>query len=162
MALGTAFDYFNNPVVLVSTPVEEGREGEYAEHLSYAFKYSSDLITILKSGNYKEKAAIFIDGDDPDTEFAVLLAALSHVLFPIAYTEVSKLLDLEHDFDFYHNVTLNELIFTILPVVLRGTALALYHEAARCHPTDGRFALQRQRYEVAGVPDPDRCRPLLG
>ncbi|KAK3250555.1 hypothetical protein CYMTET_40064 [Cymbomonas tetramitiformis] len=150
----TAFDYFNDPAVLVSTPVEEGRESEFAEHLSYAFNYSADLVTILKSGSYKEKTGVSIDGDDSDTEFAVLLAALGHVLFPIAYTEVSKLLDLEHDFDFYH-VTLNELIFTILPVVLRGTALALYHEAARCHPTDGRFALQRLRYAVEGVPDPD-------
>ncbi|KAK3275655.1 hypothetical protein CYMTET_16227 [Cymbomonas tetramitiformis] len=95
----------------------------FAEHLSYAFSYSSDLITILKSGSYKEKNGISIDSDDPDTEFAVLLAALGHVLFPIAYNEVSKLLDLEHDFDFYH-VTLNELIFTILPVVkLRATAI---------------------------------------
>ncbi|KAK3264606.1 hypothetical protein CYMTET_26678 [Cymbomonas tetramitiformis] len=101
----------------------EGRESEYAEHLSYAFNYCADLVTILKSGSYKEKTGISIDGDDPDTEFAVLLTALRRVHFPIAYTEVSKLLDLEHDFDFYQ-VTLNELIFTILPVTMwwcRGT-----------------------------------------
>ncbi|KAK3272575.1 hypothetical protein CYMTET_19138 [Cymbomonas tetramitiformis] len=67
----TAFDYFNDPAVLVSTPVEEGRESEYAEHLSYAFNYSAVLVTILKSGSYKEKTGVSIDGDDPDTEYEV-------------------------------------------------------------------------------------------
>ncbi|KAK3238819.1 hypothetical protein CYMTET_51206 [Cymbomonas tetramitiformis] len=81
----TPFEYFNDPSVLVSTPVEEGRESEFAEHLSYAFSYSSELIIILKSGSYKEKNGISIDSDDPDTEFAVLLAALGHVLFPIGH-----------------------------------------------------------------------------
>ncbi|KAK3235444.1 hypothetical protein CYMTET_54338 [Cymbomonas tetramitiformis] len=128
------FEFFNDPSVLVSTLVELGREEEFAENLSYAFAYSTDL-----------------------SDFTVLLAGLGHVLFPISYAEFSKLLDLENDHEFYH-ITLNEILFTILPVVLRGTALALYHEAARSHPVDGRYVLQRLRYEVEGVPDPDTDR----
>ncbi|KAK3284992.1 hypothetical protein CYMTET_7381 [Cymbomonas tetramitiformis] len=151
------FEFFNDPSVLVSTPVELGREEEFAENLSYAFAYSTDLVTVLKSGGFNPKTGLTLDNEEAESDFTVLLAGLGHVLFPISYAEFSKLLDLENDHEFYH-ITLNEILFTILPVVLRGTALALYHEAARSHPVDGRYVLQRLRYEVEGVPDPDTDR----
>ncbi|KAK3276415.1 hypothetical protein CYMTET_15504 [Cymbomonas tetramitiformis] len=43
----TAFNYFNGPGVLQTTPVEEGREEEYIDQLAYAFQYGSDLLTFL-------------------------------------------------------------------------------------------------------------------
>ncbi|KAK3235424.1 hypothetical protein CYMTET_54377 [Cymbomonas tetramitiformis] len=73
------------------------------------------------------------------------------------FEPLTLILDLEHDYEFYH-VTLNEILFTVLPSVLRGNALAIFHEVAEDHPTDGRFALQRLWYDVEGVPDADRNR----
>ena len=137
--------------------MEEGRENEYLEQLSYAFTYATDLVTILRSGEFNPKTGFTLDTDTADTDFTALLSGLGHVLYPVSYAEFSKLLDLEHDHDYYH-VVLNEIIFTILPVVLRGTALAIYHEAARSHPGDGRYILQRLRYDVEGVPDADSDR----
>ncbi|KAK3284937.1 hypothetical protein CYMTET_7434 [Cymbomonas tetramitiformis] len=110
---------------LSSTPLEEGRENGFT-----------------------------LDTETADTDFAVLLSALRHVLYPVSFPEFFKLLDLEHNYDFYH-VVLTEIIFTVLPIVLRGTALSLYSEAARSHPGDGRYILQRIRYEIEGVPDSD-------
>ncbi|KAK3247251.1 hypothetical protein CYMTET_43242 [Cymbomonas tetramitiformis] len=70
----TAFDFFNNPDVLQTTPaVEEGREDEYVDQLAYAFHYgSNDLLTYLKSTGLK-------------------------------MPEAAKLLDLEHAHEFYHD-----------------------------------------------------------
>ncbi|KAK3239092.1 hypothetical protein CYMTET_50953 [Cymbomonas tetramitiformis] len=126
--------FFNDPSVLLSTPVEEGREDEYLEQLSYAFTYSTDIVTILRPGGSNPKNGFTLDNDSADTDFTALLAAFRHVLYLVSFTEFSKLLDLEHDYDFYH-VVLNEIIFTILPVLLRGTALSLYSEAARSDPS---------------------------
>ncbi|KAK3273669.1 hypothetical protein CYMTET_18103 [Cymbomonas tetramitiformis] len=150
-------DFFNDPSVLPSTPVEEGREDEYLEQLSYSFTYSTDVVTILRPGGYNPKNGFTLDNETADTDFSALLSALRHVLYPVSFSEFSKILDLEHDYDFYH-VVLNEIVFTVLPVVLRGTALALYTEAALSHPGDGRYILQRLRYEVEGVPDSDTDR----
>ncbi|KAK3239339.1 hypothetical protein CYMTET_50721 [Cymbomonas tetramitiformis] len=150
-------EFFNDPSVLVSTPVEEGREEEYLEQLSYAFTYSADIIAVLRPGGYHPKHGYTLDTETADTDFNALIAAFRHVLYPVSFPEFSKLLDLEHDYDYYH-VVLNEIIFTVLPIVLRGTALALYTEAARSHPGDGRYILQRLRYEVEGVPDSDSDR----
>ncbi|KAK3280590.1 hypothetical protein CYMTET_11580 [Cymbomonas tetramitiformis] len=149
--------FFNDPSVLSSTPVEEGRENEYLEQMSYAFTYSTDIVTILRTGGYNPKHGFTLDNETADTDFTALLSALRHVLFPVSFADFSKILDLGHDYDFYH-VVLNEIVFTVLPVVLRGTALALYTEAARDHPGDGRYILQRLRYEVEGVPDSDTDR----
>jgi len=140
--------------------VEEGRESEYAENVSYAFHYANDLTTMLKAHGFDPAVGLTLDTADAEADFAVLVACLSHILSPVSHFEFSKLLDLENDYDFYH-VTLNGVIFTILPVVLRGHALALYHDSARVHPADGRCALQRLRFEVEGIPDPDSDRFLL-
>ncbi|KAK3236271.1 hypothetical protein CYMTET_53573 [Cymbomonas tetramitiformis] len=50
------------------------------------------------------------------------------------------------------------LLYVVLPTILRGTALSLYEESARVHPHDGRCALQRLRYHVEGIGDPDAHR----
>ncbi|KAK3242896.1 hypothetical protein CYMTET_47432 [Cymbomonas tetramitiformis] len=114
--------FFNDPSVLLSTPVDKGREDEYLEQLSYAFTYSADIVTILRPGGFQPKIGFTLDGDTADTDFAALLAALRHVLFvsAVSFSEFSKLLDLEHDYDFYH-VVLTEILFTVLPVLLRGS-----------------------------------------
>ncbi|KAK3270017.1 hypothetical protein CYMTET_21562 [Cymbomonas tetramitiformis] len=152
-----AFEYFNDPFVLVTTPVEEGREEEYVDHIAYSSSYTADLVSYLKSNGFKPHVGYTFDNDTAEADFTVLLSGLAHVLLPMSYQEFSKLLDLEHEYDFYH-ITLNEVLFTVLPAVLRGNALAIFHEVAETNPTDGRFALQRLRYEVEGVPDPDRNR----
>ncbi|KAK3284991.1 hypothetical protein CYMTET_7380 [Cymbomonas tetramitiformis] len=110
---------------------------------SSAHRYILDPTETRLSGRpgRRDSAAYFITGDAHGR--------------PIPH--FSKILDLEHDYDFYH-VVLNEIVFTVLPVVLRGTALALYTEAALSHPVDGRYILRRLRYEVEGVPDSDTDR----
>ncbi|KAK3237255.1 hypothetical protein CYMTET_24568 [Cymbomonas tetramitiformis] len=54
---------------------------------------------------------------------------MAHVFGPISRGDVAKLLDLDHEYADYHLV-LNELIFAVLPTVLRSTALTLYEESA--------------------------------
>ncbi|KAK3240022.1 hypothetical protein CYMTET_50101 [Cymbomonas tetramitiformis] len=117
----TAFDYFNDPDVLTTTPVEEGREDEYIEQLAYAFQYGSDLLSFLKSTGLKMPTGYTLDTTTADMDFNALLSGLAHVLYPVSYSEAAKLLDLEHDHDFYH-VTINEILFSILPHPLRGNA----------------------------------------
>ncbi|KAK3270984.1 hypothetical protein CYMTET_20645 [Cymbomonas tetramitiformis] len=155
----TTFDYFNDPdIYLRTTPVEEGREEEFFDQLAYAFQYDSDLLTYLKSTGLKLVAGYTFDTAAADVDFNALLSGLAHVLYPVSYNEAAKLLDLEHDHEFYY-VTVNEsLIFCILPHPLRGNALIVYHECARSHPADGSYALQRLRYEVEGGPDADGMR----
>ncbi|KAK3238898.1 hypothetical protein CYMTET_51133 [Cymbomonas tetramitiformis] len=55
---------------------------------------------------------------------------MSHVFGPIARDEFTKLLDLDFEYDEYH-LTLNELLYVVLPTILRGTALSPYDESAR-------------------------------
>ncbi|KAK3257249.1 hypothetical protein CYMTET_33656, partial [Cymbomonas tetramitiformis] len=64
--------FFNDPSVLLSTPVEEGREDEYLEQLSYAFTYSADIVTILHPGGFQPKTGFTLDDDTADTDFAAL------------------------------------------------------------------------------------------
>ncbi|KAK3272683.1 hypothetical protein CYMTET_19036 [Cymbomonas tetramitiformis] len=116
----TTFDFFNDPDVLVTTPVEEGREEEFREQLSYAFTYGSDLVNFLKSTGFKLPAGYTLDNDTAcDTDFVAFTAGLAHVMFPISYAESAKLLDLEHDHDFYPHSTVNEIVFCLLPHPLR-------------------------------------------
>ncbi|KAK3233113.1 hypothetical protein CYMTET_56565 [Cymbomonas tetramitiformis] len=82
---------------------------------------------------------------------------MSHVFGHISRDEVFKLLDPDFEYEAYH-YTINELIFTVLPTVLRGMALSLYEESAYIFPHDGRCALQRLRYQVEGIGDPDTHR----
>ena len=153
----SAFKFFNDPTVLLSTPIEEGREEEFAEHLAYVSNYATDLSRFLRASGFKDSVGYTFDNNEAEADFSVLLSGLRHVFFPISYKEVAKLLDLVHDYDSYH-VTINDLLYSVLPHVLRGNALSLYHEVSLTNHGDGRYILRRLRYEVEGVPDPDTDR----
>ncbi|KAK3278288.1 hypothetical protein CYMTET_13765 [Cymbomonas tetramitiformis] len=153
----TAAEFHRDPAVWVSTPVEEGREDEYSDKMTYAFTYAEDVLTLLHAHEFKKNVGITLDTSDAETDFAILLSSIHHVLGPISHYEFDMLLDLDNEYEAYHMV-LNELIFTILPVFLRGSALRLYNESAKVHPGDGRCALQRLRFFVEGIPDPDTER----
>ncbi|KAK3257492.1 hypothetical protein CYMTET_33423 [Cymbomonas tetramitiformis] len=90
-------------------------------------------------------------------DFALLLSNMSHVLGPVSRDEVHKLLDLDFEYDAYH-YTVNELIYAVLPTVLRGMAFSLYDESTCVHPRDGRCALRRIRFHVEGIGDRDTHR----
>ncbi|KAK3237088.1 hypothetical protein CYMTET_52814 [Cymbomonas tetramitiformis] len=143
----TAEEFYKDESVWVSTPVRASTAHGYSERLDYASHYSEELCRLLRTYGYKAASGLSLDGEDAETDFTVLLANLAHVLSPISHFE----------FDEYH-MALNELIFVILPTVLRGTALALQEESARVYPHDGRAALQRLRFHVEGIGDPDSNR----
>ncbi|KAK3288984.1 hypothetical protein CYMTET_3565 [Cymbomonas tetramitiformis] len=46
--------------------------------------------------------AYTFDNTTADVAFHTLLASLAHVMYPVSYHEAAKLLDLEHDYDFYY------------------------------------------------------------
>ncbi|KAK3239468.1 hypothetical protein CYMTET_50607 [Cymbomonas tetramitiformis] len=121
------------------------------------FAYGEELAKLLRSHGFKSNVGLSLDGPDSETDFAVLLANMPHVFGPISRDEVFKLLDLDFEYDVYH-YTINELIFTVLPTVLRGMALSLYEESAYIFSHDGRCALQRLRSHVEGIGDPDTHR----
>ncbi|KAK3277669.1 hypothetical protein CYMTET_14337 [Cymbomonas tetramitiformis] len=88
------------------------------------------------------------DGPDAETDFAILLSNLHHVLSPVSHFEYDKIFDLEHEYLEYH-WALNELVFIILKGVLQGSALALYQESARMHPRgDAAFHTMQSRLNI--------------
>ncbi|KAK3271927.1 hypothetical protein CYMTET_19748 [Cymbomonas tetramitiformis] len=112
----------------------------------------------MRSHGFKPNVGLALDGPDAEADFAVLLGNMSHVFGSISLDEFLKLLDLDFEYEVYQ-LTLNELIYVVLPTVLRGTALALYEESALAHPPqDERCALRRRRYHVEGLGDPDTKR----
>ncbi|KAK3270420.1 hypothetical protein CYMTET_21182 [Cymbomonas tetramitiformis] len=153
----TSAEFHWDASVWESTPVRASQQYEYSDKIDYAFTYGEELVKVLKSHGFKPQKGYTLDGQDSETDFAVLLGNLRHVLSPISHFEYDKLFDLEHEYIEYH-WSLNELIFIILKGVLNGTALALYQESARVHPRDGRCALQRLRYHVEASTDPATFR----
>ncbi|KAK3286955.1 hypothetical protein CYMTET_5512 [Cymbomonas tetramitiformis] len=153
----TTVEFHHNSGVWTSTPVRASQRAEFTEKLDYAFAYGEELAKLLRSHGFKSNVGLSLDGPDSETDFAVLLANMSHVFGPISRDEVFKLLDLDFEYESYH-YTISELIFTVLPTVLRGMALSLYEESAEVFPHDGRCALQRLRYQVEGIGDPDTHR----
>ncbi|KAK3272376.1 hypothetical protein CYMTET_19324 [Cymbomonas tetramitiformis] len=153
----TSADFHRDASVWESTPVRASQQYEYSERMDYAFTYGEELVKVLRSHGFKPQKGYTFDVPDSETDFAVLLGNLRHVLSPISHNEYDKLFDLEHEYLEYH-WSPNELIFIILKGVLNGTALALYQESARVHPRDGRCALQRLRYHVEASTDPDTFR----
>ncbi|KAK3250505.1 hypothetical protein CYMTET_40135 [Cymbomonas tetramitiformis] len=153
----TAVEFHQNSDVWTSTPVRASQRTEFTEKMDYAFAYGEELAKLLRSHGFKSNVGLSLDGPDSETDFAVLLANMSHVFGPISRDEVFKLLDLDFEYEYYH-YTINELIFSVLPTVLRGMALSLYEESAEIFPHDGRCALQRLRYQVEGIGDPDTHR----
>ncbi|KAK3252617.1 hypothetical protein CYMTET_38094 [Cymbomonas tetramitiformis] len=153
----TALEFNEDEAVWVSTPVLASQQEEYSDRLQYAYAYGEELMKLMRAHGFKPNIGFTFDQPGSEMDFAVLLTNMSHVLGPIAHDEFDKLLDLDHEYPVYH-VALNELIYTILPTVLRGLALSLYEESARIHPYDGRCALQRIRFQVEGVVDLDSKR----
>ncbi|KAK3236128.1 hypothetical protein CYMTET_53734 [Cymbomonas tetramitiformis] len=153
----TSAEFHHDGSVWVSTPVRASQRTEFVDKLDYAFSYGEELAKLLRAHGFKSNVGITLDGPEAESDFAVLLANLSHVFGPISRDEILKLLDLDFEYSEYH-LTLNELIYVVLPSVLRGTALALYEESAHVHPHDGRCARQRLRFHVEGIGDPDTRR----
>ncbi|KAK3272828.1 hypothetical protein CYMTET_18895 [Cymbomonas tetramitiformis] len=119
--------------------------------------YGEELAKLLRSHGFKVSVGLALDGPDAEFDFAVLLANMSHVFGPLSRDEFMKLLDLDHEYEVYH-LTLNEIIYVVLPTVLRGTGLSLYEESSLVHPHDGHGALQRLRFHVEGIGNPDSHR----
>ena len=153
----TALEFNESEEVWISTPVLASQQEEYSDKLAFAYAYGEELVKLLRSHGFKTNVGFSFEGPDAETDFAILLTNMAHVLGPISHDEFDKLLDLDHEYPVYH-VALNELIYTVLPTVLRGLALSLYEESARVHPYDGRCALQRIRFQVEGIGDLDSKR----
>ncbi|KAK3238996.1 hypothetical protein CYMTET_51035 [Cymbomonas tetramitiformis] len=125
----TSAEFHHDDSVWVSTPVRASQRTEFVEKLDYAFSYGEELAKLLRAHGFKSNVGITLDGPEAESDFAVLLANLSHVFGPISRDEIMKLLDLDFEYSEYH-LTLNELIYAVLPTLLRGTALTLYEESA--------------------------------
>ncbi|KAK3263917.1 hypothetical protein CYMTET_27310 [Cymbomonas tetramitiformis] len=104
-------------------------------------------------GSRRTFVGLTLDGTDAESDFADRRPSGQHDvprLWPhISQRDPMKLLDLDYEYEVYH-LTRNELIYVVLPTVLRGTALSLY---ARSPPsftpmTDGRCALQLAAAEI--------------
>ena len=106
----TAAEFYRDPATLTSTPIEEGRENEYADQSAYAFSYAEDLATLLESHGFTKASGLTLDTQDAEADFAVLITCLSHILSPVSHAEFAMLRDLEHKYEAYH-VVLNEIIF---------------------------------------------------
>ncbi|KAK3278360.1 hypothetical protein CYMTET_13699 [Cymbomonas tetramitiformis] len=153
----TSAEFHADSDVWVSTPVRASQREEFTDKLDFAFSYGEELSKLLCAHGFKPKIGITLDTPEAESDFAVLLANMSHVFGPVSRDEFLKLVDLDNEYEVYH-LTLNELIYIVLPTVLRGTALTLYEESSLVHPHDGRCALQRLRYHVEGIGDPDPHR----
>ncbi|KAK3248266.1 hypothetical protein CYMTET_42265, partial [Cymbomonas tetramitiformis] len=154
----TSADFHADSSVWESTPVRASQRAEFADKLDYAFTYGEELSKLTGSHGFKPNVGLTLDGPYSEADFAVLLGNMSHVFGSISRDEFLKPLDLDFEYEVYH-LTLNELIYVVLPTVLRGTALALlYEESALAHPQDGRCALHRLRYHVESLGDPDTKR----
>ncbi|KAK3250011.1 hypothetical protein CYMTET_40578 [Cymbomonas tetramitiformis] len=153
----TSGDFHADASVWVSTPVRPSQRSEHVDKLDYAFTYGDELAKLLRAHGFKSSVGLTLDGPEAESDFAVLLTNMAHVFGPISRDDFVKLLDLENEYTDYH-VTLNELIFAVLPTVFRSTALLLYEESAYVHPRDGRCASQRLRFHVEGIGDPDTHR----
>ncbi|KAK3275184.1 hypothetical protein CYMTET_16664 [Cymbomonas tetramitiformis] len=146
----TSAEFYADATVWVSTPVKPSQRTEFADKLDYAFSYGEELAKLLRTHGFKSNVGLTLDGPEAESDFAVLLANMAHVFGPISRGDIAKLLDLDNEYSDYH-IILNELVYAVLPTVLRSTALTLYEESAEVHPRDGRCALQRLRFHVEGI-----------
>ncbi|KAK3235046.1 hypothetical protein CYMTET_54735 [Cymbomonas tetramitiformis] len=153
----TSAEFYADPTVWVSTPVKPSQRTEFADKLDYAFSYGEELAKLLRTHGFKSNVGLTLDGPEAESDFAVLLANMAHVFGPVSRDDIAKLLDLDNEYSDYH-IVLNGLVYAVLPTVLRSTALTLYEESAEVHPRDGRCALQRLRFHVEGIGDPDAHR----
>ncbi|KAK3251402.1 hypothetical protein CYMTET_39257 [Cymbomonas tetramitiformis] len=150
LPVATSAEFHRDASVWKSTPVRASQQHEYSERLDCAFGYGEELVKVLRSHGFKPQKGYTLDGPDAETDFAILLGNLHHVLSPISHDEYDKLFDLEHEYQEYH-WSLNELIFIILiKGVLQGTVLALYQESARVHPRDWALRLAAPAFPFQG------------
>ncbi|KAK3252172.1 hypothetical protein CYMTET_38517 [Cymbomonas tetramitiformis] len=98
----TSADFHRDASVWESTPVRASQQHEYSERLDYAFGYGEALVKVLRSHGFKPHKGYTLDGPDAETDFAILLSNLHHVLSPIIHFEYDKLFDLEHEYLEYH------------------------------------------------------------
>ncbi|KAK3286268.1 hypothetical protein CYMTET_6166 [Cymbomonas tetramitiformis] len=75
---------------------------------------------------------------------------MTAVLDSVDSVEVAKIFDLELAYAYYH-YDVNYMVFTMLSVLLRGSALAVYHTTAKRYPFDDRALLLRLHFEVEGI-----------
>ncbi|KAK3257862.1 hypothetical protein CYMTET_33067 [Cymbomonas tetramitiformis] len=116
--------------VWVSTPVRPSQRTEFVDKLDYAFAYGEELAKLIRTHGFKSSVGLTLDGPDAESDCAVLLANMAHVFGPVSRDDVAKLLDLDNEYSDYH-VVLNELVYAVLPTVLRSrTSLTLYEESA--------------------------------
>ncbi|KAK3266671.1 hypothetical protein CYMTET_24723 [Cymbomonas tetramitiformis] len=80
---------------------------------------------------------------------------MTAVLDSVDSVEVAKIFDLELAYASYH-YDVNCIAFTMFSVLLRGSALAVYHTAAKRYPFDGRALLLRLHSEVEGIRRSDK------
>ncbi|KAK3258524.1 hypothetical protein CYMTET_32438 [Cymbomonas tetramitiformis] len=84
--------------VRVSTPLRASQQYEYADRLDYAFSYGEELVKLLRSHGFKPQKGYTFDGPDAESDFAILLSNLHHVLFLVSHFEYDKIFDLEHEY----------------------------------------------------------------
>ncbi|KAK3239004.1 hypothetical protein CYMTET_51043 [Cymbomonas tetramitiformis] len=118
----TSAEFHADPTVWVSTPVKPSQRTEFADKLDYAFSYGEELAKLLRTHGFKSSVGLTLDGPEAESDFAVLLANMAHVFGPVSRDDVAKLLNLDNEYTDYH-IVLNELVYAVLPTVLRSTAL---------------------------------------
>ncbi|KAK3234370.1 hypothetical protein CYMTET_55378 [Cymbomonas tetramitiformis] len=118
----TSADFHADSSVWEPTPVRASQRAEYADKLDYAFTYGEELSKLTRSHGFKPNVGLTLDVPDSEADFAVLLGNMSHVFGSISRDEFLKLLDLDFEYEVYH-LTLNEVIYVVLPTVLRAPPL---------------------------------------
>ncbi|KAK3242192.1 hypothetical protein CYMTET_48104 [Cymbomonas tetramitiformis] len=99
----TSAEFHRYASVWLSTPVRASQQYEYADRLDYAFSYGEELVKLLRSRHgFKPQKSYTFDCPDAETDFAILLSNLHHVLSPVAHFECDKIFDLEHEYLEYH------------------------------------------------------------
>ncbi|KAK3242235.1 hypothetical protein CYMTET_48067 [Cymbomonas tetramitiformis] len=134
-------NFLENSDALRSTPNRASTRGVLSDALIKTFDYADDVIDILKARGYPPKASgVTLEGGGAREDFLALRSAMTAVLHSANSVEVAKIFDLELAYaSYYYDV--NYMVFTMLSVLLRGSALAVYHTTAKRYPlTDALFS----------------------
>ncbi|KAK3237882.1 hypothetical protein CYMTET_52072 [Cymbomonas tetramitiformis] len=153
-------DFLENSGNLRITPYRASTRGLLAEPLAKIFDYADNVVNVLKARNYQPKSSsdgITLEEYSAKEDFFALCSAMVAVLSSVGSTEVAKIFDLDLTC-VYHHYDINSMVFTMLSVLLRGSALAVYHTTAKRYPFDGRALLLRLHFEVEGFQPVDRGR----
>ncbi|KAK3267124.1 hypothetical protein CYMTET_24299 [Cymbomonas tetramitiformis] len=149
-------DFLENSTALRNTPYRASTRGVLSDALTKTFDYADNVIDILKARGYQPKASgVTLEGSGAREDFLALRSAMIAVLDSVNSVETAKIFDLELAYVSYH-YDVNYMVFTMLSVLLRGGALAIYHTAAKRYPFDGRALLLRLHFEVEGIHRSDK------